>query len=883
MFRFLSFNKKQTGIIVTLVVLIFLGACYFFMYVPANEKTVQERRFRCLQNISDNIHSKLDNSVSLLNNMLTSHIRPSGRDDKDKRKAIDDLKVYIDHYPQTNFTLHPIASGKPNKILSDKGDSIVTIRSYPYSQRFSISLSKIISDKENNPTDSLSIGMSYRFDQFVKSLLVADVFDNYVVFFNYKSNRKKDKAEKENNNAINSEVVYETFHSGLNYKEADSLLIVKKGVASPGVKSFTIGGTDYKAFSQPVRIGDNELIIMGLASDGNYQKEKNQLPLGVVLLLLTAAISLIILLPLIKLYHMGNKDKLTVSDGIACVLVSMLMISLIFFVFFKYSLYLNKSYNEGYSLSAKSLATKITTEFENNLNSAYKRLYTFDSVYTCENVKTDVKNLGKPRPVYENKQKYPQADKILRANPEDLIMRQVYWLDKTGAEINNWSADTLYIPRSNLGSREYFINAIKNKFNSTGSPKFYLDQVVSRTSGDFTSVIAINSQDDSAKVAAMSFTAKSLDSVVMPDGYMFAIIDQAGEVRYHSLAARNLNENLKSEFADSSNLVSGLQAKSDTTFNAEYYGRQYNIEIKPFAHLPYFTVIFEDLEYNNARDTEAYASTIALLICLVIFLICQLVVVVIVSSKKSLFKKQLFDTSWIGPKISSHHQYNQIVFGNFVIIILIVFFSLYSTFLEYLYITLFSISYVAIFSNCIFALYYYKSNNTYYGYFKRITIQWFCLFAVIIDYVAWKTLDTPNFVHLILFEVLAIVFSGLFYIFSASLLNKGRKPILKVIRKWNYTHSFALMATTRLIITNGIPVAFFFIFSFNYEQNLDTRYRQLTFARDLSQKLPQQNNPSHKDSLNAILKKTTGIYYDGRFINTVNFVDKGDTPLSFSK
>ena len=47
-----------------------LGVGYFFVYVPKNEKTVQQRRFRCLQNIDTNIHSKIENSISLLYNLL---------------------------------------------------------------------------------------------------------------------------------------------------------------------------------------------------------------------------------------------------------------------------------------------------------------------------------------------------------------------------------------------------------------------------------------------------------------------------------------------------------------------------------------------------------------------------------------------------------------------------------------------------------------------------------------------------------------------------------------------------------------------------------------------------------------------------------------------
>ena len=71
--RLFGINSKQIGIIATLLVIIFLGACYFFIYVPNNEKTVQERRFRSLQNIDNNFHAKISNDTLLINNLLQEY------------------------------------------------------------------------------------------------------------------------------------------------------------------------------------------------------------------------------------------------------------------------------------------------------------------------------------------------------------------------------------------------------------------------------------------------------------------------------------------------------------------------------------------------------------------------------------------------------------------------------------------------------------------------------------------------------------------------------------------------------------------------------------------------------------------------------------------
>ena len=72
--KFFSALKNQTSSLVTIFALFIVGAYYFFIYIPNNEKIVQERRFRCLQNIDYNIRAKIDGSIKVLDNILnTTH------------------------------------------------------------------------------------------------------------------------------------------------------------------------------------------------------------------------------------------------------------------------------------------------------------------------------------------------------------------------------------------------------------------------------------------------------------------------------------------------------------------------------------------------------------------------------------------------------------------------------------------------------------------------------------------------------------------------------------------------------------------------------------------------------------------------------------------
>ena len=64
--NFFLISKSQVSFFTTIVALIVLASLYVFIYIPDNEKAVQQQRFRALQNIDRNIHSKLENSAALL-------------------------------------------------------------------------------------------------------------------------------------------------------------------------------------------------------------------------------------------------------------------------------------------------------------------------------------------------------------------------------------------------------------------------------------------------------------------------------------------------------------------------------------------------------------------------------------------------------------------------------------------------------------------------------------------------------------------------------------------------------------------------------------------------------------------------------------------------
>lgn len=881
MFKFPAIGKNQVVVIVTFLTLIMLGVSYFYVYIPANEKVVQERRFRCLQNININIHSKIVNSTWMLNNFLKTF------------PYDDQLQDYLGNYPKNNFTLLPVTCRfegvKIREQLSGRKinwiDSSVVINTSVNTQQLTIYLNKTMALNGPNDTLSMYMGIRYSFDHFIKPLLVPDVFANYIVF-----NCNMSGYSKSYDN-----IVYESFPSGLSYQSKDSLLTFKNKISSAGLRNLNIGGKDYRAFSQPVNLdGKNQLIIVGLVSAKSYDQERKRLPLVVALLLLTLATGTIISLPWIKLYHTGNKDKLTAADGIASVLVSILMMSLTFFVFMYFILFTNT--RGKISASSKSLANAVSNAFITELENAYQTLSHFD-LQSQHYANNDIANLGKSNLKFKSKlpgdYTYKKSRDTLNAIAKPTALEEAFWIDSTGRELLNWSIDSAFTPRSNLGWRDYFKRVRSHNIYKFNGHELYLDQIFSVTNETFRSVIAIKSTsklNQPAAVAAMTFTMKSLDHAVMPDGYQFAIINNSGKVLYHSITTRNLNENLKSEFADSTKLVSCLEARSDTGFTATYYGKELNIKIKPIKDLPYFVVIFESQEYDDNRDMQAYTFTIAMLTFLLIFLIIQFAIVFFVSAKRSFFKKQLFETSWIGPKRCFHRQYNLVIVVNIIVIVCMLASIDQNSFLKSLYVIFFSIMAIGIFPNILFAI-DYRKNKSYNFHFKLYAIIWLLGFILLVDMAAVKTLKSDNLNTLFLYEagitlfmfvVIAVIYIQAISNWVIETTQQYLPKVLITIRSlkkakttfWTYTHSFAFMATTRLIITSGIPVAFFFIYASNYEQNLQIRYRHFHFAKDLIQKVNQ------KIITNGKLPQ--GVYIDSVFIKGHHIIS-GSAPVDSLK
>lgn len=772
------------------------------------------------------------NSASLLTNLLNAY----------DLKSKNYLDEYIRKYPNDKLYLSPVTLVPFGKI---KQNDSLQIEVNNATHQVTITLNKISGIDTNQLVPQISL--KYSFDQFVSGLLPNVVFDEYLVF-------------------NSGSIVYESFPSGIGKVKEDSLLSNTNGINGSYARNMTAGGKDYKLFLHNVTFDtSHKWVLGGLLSKDKFQKEKTAIPKSLWLFIITLLIAILVVFPWIRLYQMGSKDRLTLFDGASSIVVSMLIMSLLFFCFFEYNTTVRTQNPIG---SRDVIGSLINTAFLKEVAHNYKLLKQYDSIQNKYKPGSIIEILNPKKLKPENEIYSDSLSLFLHSgNVEvDNHINQVFWIDSLGQEKYTWTKASINAPlNSSLDSRNYFKNINEDNpyfLHGDSGKKFFIDQVVSRTSGIFTSVISIPSISNNCRVAAMSFDMRSLQNVVMPAGFSFAIINKSAKVLYHSVQSKNLNENIISEFSDSTALISFIQNRTQGSFSTEYFSKMYDVSISPMPHLPYYVIILSDKSYIEIRDVETYGFTFFMLLLFFLYMLLQMSITLLVASRRSFFKNQGFDTSWIGPKVSFHKDYLFISAINILLIIVLVALFNIASLLEYIFLLSFTITYITIFINLLYYQRYKIQSNTLNWKYKLAAIRISVLILVIQNFVAAMLMEwIPFFTGLSI--QLVLIFSGWLLFKQAYRFPLWFRELL-LASKLKYYHSFAFMTFTCLIITSGLPVAYFYKASFDFEKRVATRYRHIDFANQLQEK--------KKPILSNVISTkfgydTTAVYYDSVYIS----------------
>jgi len=126
----------------------------------------------------------------------------------------------------------------------------------------------------------------------------------------------------------------------------------------------------------------------------------------------------------------------------------------------------------------------------------------------------------------------------------------------------------------------------------------------------------------------MDVRAISLVQTVLPDvlGYGYCVIDDEGQVLFHSDDSRNLVENLFRESDNDTALRAAVLARDKKPMNVQYRGRSYRIYTRPLSNTPWTLITFRDerLARSAALEFVAYAVCFFCIYAFVLLMIFSL-------------------------------------------------------------------------------------------------------------------------------------------------------------------------------------------------------------------------------------------------------------------
>ena len=403
-----------------------------------------------------------------------------------------------------------------------------------------------------------------------------------------------------------------------------------------------IGGRGFKLFLQPVLLpltrsttgaaaeSHSMWLIGGLVPKDEilYQSlavEPSYLAAGVVVLLLG-----LLGWPLLKLGLLGERQRLRAADLPMVAVCSLLGISLLTLLLLE--LGHRRELVRLAELQGREFARQMAANLEHEIRLA-------DAQLRCL-TKAALAKPGEEPSDQGNLLTDPEMSPLVKKYP---FLESFALLYRNGQQARKWSVSKAVLPRVQVADRQYFRRALDGDlwhFPPAGDARdaavdpaggcdspaltkgvvdeggFFVDPVVSTTTGVRQAVISMPTGDPRFPVAALAAPMLSVIRPVVPPGLQFAVIeDQTGKVLFHSDAERNLAENLYDETDGNQRLRSAVFARRSASLDVRYWGDAFKASLIPVHGLPWTVVaLAEDVPIEAASIESGLTAAVFLIL-----------------------------------------------------------------------------------------------------------------------------------------------------------------------------------------------------------------------------------------------------------------------------
>ena len=700
--------------ILSLLLLLIPVALYFFVHIPDREEYFTQRHLRLLGDMSQQVSRKVNNFEANLKNAsrpgLNSEDSPlsecgsDGLDTKvsEKKRGIDNSLKLIQY-------LKPVATFVDFKEMS---------LSESYADKF-VGFESREDEDGSDHYSRLVIDMNREKDaywlNFYSSVYRQDSTDcakkeHYTAYIHAKSSMD-DIMGSILARSIFDEVMlidkkgtvrYQQKRMELLASRLDSIHVAKGNrihasslIQATHVGDIEIGGTSYKLFSQPLKLpvravdeslsdestevrdstvsfGSSEMLeqsswsLVGFVQRDKFYSQTKYISISWIIAFLFLLIFTIVSLPLFKLWYMGSHELLKRRDVALLLFCSVFGLALAVLGLFDFSYYTEIKHTLDKKL--ETIADQVEEQFLDELSRAHHVLSTFDDSLL-----------------------YNKGPKILTGvDPKDKFediefnFSSMAWIDSLGMQQVKWSTGERSTPLIDVSSRPYFQVARQQKglwevsLNEVQEPHhpLFIQPIFSLNTGRNETILSIPSKSndlDRNAVAALNVRFRSLFEPILPLNFGMAVVNEAGDVLFHSDENRNLRENFVAESNELGALRSSILNGVEKSLDVDYLGRGHRLYIKPLDDIPWRILVFLDKQFVRTVNLHVLSESLLLFLIylgiLLFVILCRYWLVYFFKKDRIYESNNGFkpDNVVIWPDKEKSDAYRQVFIGNLIL------------------------------------------------------------------------------------------------------------------------------------------------------------------------------------------------------------------------
>ncbi len=373
----------------------------------------------------------------------------------------------------------------------------------------------------------------------------------------------------------------------------------------------SIGGISHTVFAQATDIlteggTAQTLILVGIVPAGKFYAEARAIPLNYLLLLAGLLLILFFVHPYVKLQTDRPTERLTPISVAVLIVSTVFGTALLTFGLADIATYHNVEQHLNTQL--KVVSEEIRKRFNDNVQLGLGQLAMFDQ--SCQN-NEECSNRLKDSSFYHLSERlcigvnedgirkgfsfFPTKSDNCTENTRknsltEVVYRDVktmFWVGSNGEMKVLRSREPDPWKYANLKERQYVSRVWEDETFTHDQQRFWIQPIYSLTSGENSAVLSMKSAASAGQhlarpiVAALEVKLPSVTDAGMPPGLGFAVIDQKGEVLFHSDSRRNLRENLFEETDRGERLRQAVFARATARFDGRYWGKDRHFHIAP--------------------------------------------------------------------------------------------------------------------------------------------------------------------------------------------------------------------------------------------------------------------------------------------------------------